>query len=245
MLLPSRLRLEQFAQLSQQDRQSLLATVSHTLELEPNTDLIRQDDRPTACYLVLDGMMCRYKNLQGGRRQILGFHLAGDFCDLNGPVMGRMDHNVASLSAAKLAVIPTPALFRLLEQRPQIGHALWKETIADAAIAREWIANVGGRSAYERIAHLLCEMGRRIEAAGLAQDGAFDWPIRHQDLAEAMALSSVHVSQVFQRLSNEGLVKGEEGRLQLLDWPGLEAAGQFRSHYLFLANTAVAEPLPS
>jgi CRP-like cAMP-binding protein len=235
MTLPSRLRLEQLAELSTQDRQVLAGAVSHTVTLDPNKDLIRQDERPTQCYLVLEGILCRYKLPRTGKRLIIGFHISGDFCDLNGPIMGRMDHSVASLTPAKLAVIPRAALVRLIERRPQLGQALWKETIADAAIAREWVANVGSRPAYHRVAHLLCEMGCRLQAAGLARDGEFEWQITDAEVADAMGLSIVHVSRVFQQLREEGLLAKEGSTIRVLDWQQLEAAGEFSPNYLFLA----------
>jgi CRP-like cAMP-binding protein len=43
----------------------------------------------------------------------------------------------------------------------QIARALRKSTLVDEATLREWLMNVGRRSAIERLAHLFCEARRR------------------------------------------------------------------------------------
>ena len=47
---------------------------------------------------------------------------------------------------------------QITEEHPRFARALWKGTLVDAVIFREWIANVTRRDAYQRIAHLMCEM---------------------------------------------------------------------------------------
>lgn len=39
-------------------------------------------ESPEDVHLVLDGVACRYKLLDGGQRQIIALMLPGDFCDL-------------------------------------------------------------------------------------------------------------------------------------------------------------------
>jgi CRP-like cAMP-binding protein len=239
--LPHLMRLEQLTALSPEDKQVLADAIVSTVTMGPNKDLVRQGEEPVECYLILDGMLQRYKVLGDGARQIVGFHITGDLCDLNGPVIGRMDHSIATVTASKLAVIPRAALLEIIERRPRIGIALWKETIVDAAIAREWVANVGRRTPHQRIAHLLCEMGRRLEAAGRAEDGKFEWPVTQADVAEAMGLSTVHVSRVYQQLRKDGLLVTEDGVVHVLDWHRLEEVGEFTPDYLFLPSSTRQE----
>jgi hypothetical protein len=50
---------------------------------------------------------------------------------------------------------------------PRLGEVLWRTTLVDGAIYREWMVNVGQRDATSRMAHLFCETMLRAEAAGL------------------------------------------------------------------------------
>lgn len=227
-------KLEGVASLSESERRVLSEAAQRTRDLGPDLNVVEEGDRSTSCSLVLEGFLCRYKLLPGGRRQIIGFQIAGDLCDLTGFVLGRMDHSVATLTPTKLAVIPHKRLQEITEQFPHLARALWQETIIDASISREWLANIGRRSAYQRIAHLLCEMGFRLEAVGRSQNGHFEWPITQAEVADAMGLSHVHVNRVLKQLRAEGLIELKERAVIVRDWGRLQRTGEFKPDYLFL-----------
>lgn len=103
---------------------------------------------------------------------------------------------------------------------------------------REWIVNVGYRTALERVAHLLCEIYWRLDAVGLAQGNSCDMPLTQQDLADALALSSVHVNRTLMALRRAGLLRLQAGRLELLDGRALQMAAGFDPYYLHLERPA-------
>jgi CRP-like cAMP-binding protein len=227
-------KLQHFASLSETEKQVLAGATARTLAFRPGEDLVHEGEEPAECHLVLDGVLCRYKLLGEGKRQIVALLLAGDLCDLCGLMMGRMDHSVGTLSAGTVAVIPRQMLQGMLERHPRIARALWQEMVVDASITREWVANTGRRSAYQRIAHLLCEVGRRLQAVGHASGDAFEWPLTQAEAADAVGLSTVHVNRMLQQLRSEGLIEMQGSAVRILDWPGLERAGEFSADYLFL-----------
>src|SRR4051812_38400047 len=162
-------------------------------ELPARTPIAREGDRPMHSCLVASGLVCRAKNTQDGRRQLLSFHISGDIPDLQSLHLRVMDHDLIALSAAKLAFIPHEALHRITAEHPKIAAALWRETLIDASVFREWILNVGRRGAAQRMMHLLYELGCRMKAMGLGEIGSFDMPITQLDLADALGLTPVHV----------------------------------------------------
>ena len=68
--------------------------------------IISCGDRPSACFLVVEGFVLRSKIVADGRRQILAFHQPGDIPDLQSLFLHVMDHDVSALGDAVLAVIP-------------------------------------------------------------------------------------------------------------------------------------------
>jgi len=106
--------------------------------------------------------------------------------------------------------------------------------LIDAAIFRAWLASVGRREAYARIAHLLCEMVVRLQAVGLGQDHRCELPITQAEFADALGLSTVHVNRVLQELRGAGLITLKGSVLQVLDWEGLKQAGDFDATFLHL-----------
>jgi hypothetical protein len=53
-------------------------------------------------------------------------------------------------------------------------------------------------------------------------------------LSDALGLSVVHTNRVLQELRGEGLIAFRGGDLNVLNWQGLEAAGEFEASYLHL-----------
>jgi CRP-like cAMP-binding protein len=231
-------KLDHFTTLSDEEKKALVGTVARTRTLNPDEDLVREGEPPTECHLVIDGVLCRYKLPSEGKRQIVGFLIAGDLCDLCGFLMGCTDHSVGALTSATVAVIPHKSLQTVLDAHPRLARALWQETLVDAAITREWVANTGRRSAYQRLAHLLCEIGTRSQAVGKASNGSFTWPVTQTEFADAMGLSTVHVNRMLQQLRGEGLIATTGDEIRVLDWPKLREAGEFSPDYLFLNGSA-------
>jgi CRP-like cAMP-binding protein len=230
-------KLEHVAPLSDEEKQVLTEAVVRTRDLHPDEDLIWEGEQPSDCHVTLEGLLCRYKLLPEGKRQITGFQIAGDLCDFCGLLMGRMDHSVGTLTRATVGVIPHQTLRSIMQRYPGIAQALWQETLIDASTAREWIVNVGRRPAYQRLAHLLCEMSVRLNAVGRVADGmSFEWLVTQAEVADAMGLSSVHVNRILQQLRREEPVVTQGNEIRVLDWKRLQEAGEFTPNYLYLPS---------
>jgi CRP-like cAMP-binding protein len=119
----------------------------------------------------------------------------------------------------------------LNSERPNVAAALWRETLIDAAIFREWI-NVGRRSAVAKMAHLFAELYRRLEALGRTKDGVFQLPITQVDLEDCLGLSTVHVNRVLQDLRRDGLLRVNRADFHLLERTKLEHLAGFEATYL-------------
>ena len=117
---------------------------------------------------------------------------------------------------------------------------MWRDTLIDAAIFREWMVGMGRRSAYTRIAHVLCEVLVRLRAVGLANRLECELPITQAELGDALGLSTVHVNRSVQELRGDGLIELRRGSLTVLNWDGLKKAGGFDPTYLHLDGAAEA-----
>ncbi len=175
-------KLEQFGSLSAEEERVLTDATSNVQEVRADEDLVHEGDRPTESVLILEGFACRYKVLADGRRQIMGFEIAGDLCDINSFLLGESDHSIGTLTPCKIARVPHQALREITERHPRLARLLWRSTMVDAAIFRAWMTNIGQRSAYERISHLFCETLLRLKAVGLAVEGSFEMPTTQEEL---------------------------------------------------------------
>ena len=229
------IRLQNYTRLSSEDRAALDSVSRASLqEAAPRRDIVREGDDPKAVRLILSGWACRYKGLPDGRRQIVGFFIPGDFCDFNVYILREMDHTIGAITRVQYAAIAPEDMNRLTDSRPRIAQAFWWHELVNAAIQREWLLNIGQRSAYERIAHLLVELYLRLRAVGLAANGSCDFPITQNDLAEATGLTPVHVNRTLQELRRDGLIELAHKRLTIPNLDKLMGASMFNSNYLHL-----------
>ena len=219
--------------------QELLANLPGTVRYyKPHEDIVRLGDRPSVVCLLLEGMACRYKLSADGRRHILSFHIPGDIPDIQSLFIDIMDHSLGVLVPTTVMAIPHQRMCSIIDEYPRIAHVLWRESLIDAAVFREWIV-IRDRPAYMRVAHLLCEHFFRMQAIGLTDGNACPLPITQAQIGDALGLSLVHVNRTLQELRRDNLIRLERGTLTVLDEDRLIAAGEFDPLYLHLKQEAV------
>lgn len=230
-----KLHLEAYVRLSRQDRALIGALTAKSIrQIGAHRDIVREGDKPRGVILVLEGWGCGYKQLADGRRQIVSFFVPGDLCDANIFILREMDHSVSSITRLKFAEIGHADFETLMTQSPRIAQALWWHELVIGSIQREWTTNVGQRSAYERIAHLLCELFFRLRAVGQIREDTCDFPLTQTDVADATGLTPVHVNRTLQELRKDGLITLQRRELIIHDLDQLVSACMFSPNYLHL-----------
>ena len=204
------------------------------MDIRADQDIIREGDRPQRCCIIFEGMSA-WSNLTGtGRRQIQSFHIAGDVPDLQSLHLERLDSTLFTLTSCKVGFVQHEVLHALCKQNDRVCQYFWRSTLIDAAIFRQWVTNVGGRQAYSRVAHLLCEMIVRLKAMGLSNGATAKFSITQPELADATGLSVVHLNRTIKQLREDGLIEMKDRFLKVNDWDGFQAAGDFDPAYLHL-----------
>ena len=235
VLQPLLRKLEYRGKFSAPDRAALLSLPHIVKSFENQHYIVRERDRATHSCLMLSGFCVRHKVVAGGYRQIIAIQMKGEMVDLQNSLLGTADHSVQMLTRGKVAMIPREEVVRIAFERPAIGKAMWIDTLVDASIAREWVANVGRRNARTRIAHLLCEFGLRLKHAGLGEETGYDLPMTQEQLADTTGLTAVHVNRTIKDLEREGLITRSTPRsITIGDWKKLADTGDFDSNYLHM-----------
>ena len=222
--------------LTDEEKDVIAGLVDHVRTVPARQDIIAQQERVSSSTLLLDGLAARYKVLSDGRRQITSFHVPGDFVDLHGFLLHKLDHGVLAVSPCELAVVSHGPLMRITETQPHLTRLLWLDTLVDAAVHREWLVAMGQMDALGHSAHLLCEMYVRLKQAGRAQDHTFSLPITQEEFADALGVSSVHVNRSIQELRGMGLITWKGKIVTIHDWGRLVEVGEFDPTYLSLTH---------
>jgi CRP-like cAMP-binding protein len=226
-------RLRRSDTLSEVEVDALAGVISDVREYPNRAAVARTHEPLDKSQLLISGFVARQTELPNGRRQILAIHVPGDFLDLHGLLLKSLDHEVVTLSPARLAEAPHPVLREMTSEQPHLARLLWFSTMVDAAIHREWIASLG-RTAAGRIAHLFCELQTRLEVVGLADAREFPLPLTQIDLADATALTPVHVNRTLRHLRESGIVDFRSGQVSIGDLNALRRIAGFKPDYLYL-----------
>ncbi|WP_158808823.1 Crp/Fnr family transcriptional regulator [Beijerinckia sp. L45] len=224
-------KLDHFAPLSPSDRLVLEEISTGGETHEAGILLAQAGDALEGIFVVVEGLACSFKLRSDGARQITAYLVPGDFCDVDvAPQI--MDHCFGTLSACRIAKVSRETLRQVKQGRPAVAEALHISALVDEATLREWLMNIGRRSAEERIAHLFCELSTRMQAVGLVEDNSFRLPLTQFDLGDTLGLSYVHVNRTLQVLRQQGLIVLRGKTLTILDAAGLKALAEFNPGYL-------------
>jgi CRP-like cAMP-binding protein len=196
------------------------------------TDLIREGDKPGPGFVILEGWACRYKLLPEGTRQITSLLMPGDTCDLQANVSNAMEHSIATLTAARIALVARGILETLIETRPAITRAFSWTKLVDEDTLRAWIVSMGRRNGLQRVAHLMCELYVRARNVGLIDDDRFELPLTQTVIGDALGLTPIHVNRVLGRLRLGGAMTLSGGNLVIADIAKLAAVAGFDDNYL-------------
>lgn len=231
-------KLERRARLNQSDQDALLSLPFTKTIVDRGKYLVREGAHTTGLCVLITGFAFRHRLTADGDRQIVSVHIPGDLVNVDGVLLTVADHNVQTLTRCEIGTIPLPAMLQLIDAHPQIRRALWTDTLIDGSIYREWVMNVGRRDARQRIAHLLCEFGRRLEVAGLGDSTGYKLPMTQEQLADATGLTAVHVNRSLKTMEAEGLVVREKRFVGVPRWERLRDLCGFNELYLQLDQVA-------
>lgn len=156
-----------------------------------------EGDESAYVYEVLEGVVCCYRLLSDGRRQVLAFSFPGD---LIGLVQSETHgFNAEALKAARIRRIPRNTLLQTAMERPEIGRKLLEFATSELAVMQDRFVMLGRKSALEKVASFLLAMARsHLEKQ--CEPISFDLPMKRVDIADYLGLTFETVSRAFTKL---------------------------------------------
>lgn len=230
------LRNRTIAVLTEQERDRLEQSVAERRWMPARATLLDRGEHLRQSTMLVQGFMIRYIDDFEGRRQIVAFHVPGDFVDLHAFPLHVLDHSIATLTQVEIGIVPHVTLKRLTGEDPDLAQKLWGSTLLDAAMHREWLFRLGRLDAVGRVAHFFSETNARLEAIGYSDGAIFQLPINQTDLSEITGLTAIHVNRVLRMLREEKICTFRSSRVEIADLPRLQKIGQFDPTYLYLEN---------
>lgn len=191
-----------------------LEGLARPVTYEPRTQMMAQDAQADTVFNLTDGLVRLARILPDGRRLVLGFAVPGDVIGLS-----RAHSNTYSADALTpvTACRFDKAQFQnLVSTQPSLMRRLHDLTARELARTQQHIANLGCRSAVERLACFILGLQEKLEA-GVRRLDIIPLPMSRQDIADHLGLTIETVSRMFTRLSREGVLEVARDRVKILD----------------------------
>ena len=225
-------KLRSLVPLDDGDQAILAKATAKSRNVPTRRDLIREGDRPGPVFVMLEGWACRYKILPNGTRQVLAYLMPGDSCDLHIGLLAEMDHNIQTITPARVATIERGEMDEIIDRHPGIAKALYIAQLIDEGTMRAWITSMGRRTSIERVAHLMCELYLRARNIGLTAETELELPLSQLLLADSLGMTPVHLNRVLKQLRLSGAMNLKRGSLVIVDPLLLTEIAGFDENYL-------------
>jgi CRP-like cAMP-binding protein len=183
---------------------------------------------------VLSGLLHRYAFSADGNRQIHSFYVPTEAPCLETLYIDYMDNSLGAVVDSRVGLIAHPLVYRIIDERPEVRKLLWRQTLVQAAIFREWLMRNSHLPAHAALAHFFCEMFARAQAAGLIDGDSCDLPLTQELVADALGLTAVHTNRTLRILRDTGVVEWRGGKLHVHDFDKLREIAEFDPRYLHL-----------
>lgn len=198
-----------------------------TLSFRAHQIIQRQHDAPTSTYTVRHGWAYRAVHFPDGRRQILSFLLPGDMINVGSVWIDdyAIGFGVRALTDVRLCAFVSQDLRAVINSSAE--QQAWFAAFIQRQfhIAERRLVDVGQRMATARIARLVLDLDATLRSRGLSTGDEFDFPLRQEDIADALGLTTAHVNRTLVKLRRLGLLEIKLGRAHILDRAKLQVTG--------------------
>ncbi len=225
-------KLSAFVALADDDLQTLRLFFNRSREFPAGKEMIFEGQKNASVFILAEGWACSYKMQVDGEKQIIDFQIPGDFLGLRSVLFRASDHTTEAITPIRASEVLATDMLDAFQNAPRLAAAVLWAASRDEAMVVEHLVNLGRRSAEKGMAHLLLELGARMNLVGLGDRTGFDCPLTQNHLADALGLSAVHVNRVLRHLREEGLVTFQKGRVAFDDIAGLTDLAEFDIAYL-------------
>ena len=218
--------------LSAEEKDTVEALIGETAVLPRLTRVIARGELAVRSTILIEGYMLRTMTQQG-RRYVLGIHVPGDFVDLHGFALRRLDHDIVTIGEARVGYASHDRLAEILDASPHLARVLWSATLLDAVIHRQWIVKLEQLTAVRRVAHVFCELWHRLDLVGLGRQDGLRTPLIQADLADMCGTTAIHMNRSLRYLKKEGLAEFRRGTVYIGDRGRLEQFAGYDPAYLY------------
>lgn len=209
------------AALGEQDLRELQG-LARSVSFAAKETLFLEGDDAAGVFNVVSGTVRLYRVLEDGRRQVIGFPMAGDFIGLDlAPTRSFCADAVTPVTVCRFS---RSEFSEFLDRKPQLLKAMHARAALELGRSRDQVLALGRRSADEKVAwflRVLRERGRCGEPSDAPADVPL--PMSRQDIADFLGVTIETVSRTLQRFARDAAIEINPHGVRIVDlgkWDG-------------------------
>ena len=193
--------------------------------------LFEEGEPPKYFYTLYSGWVALYQTSAEGNRMINHFALPGDFLGFQTAPAKPIDYSAQALTEVTVCAFPVMQMDSILKSTPELSARMMDMHAQTIKLCRQRMMGIGRKTAKQRLAFMFLELYHRVRHVGDlipgTEENSIVFPLSQEDLADAMGLTSVHISRTLRELTDEGLLSVKHRRLTMLNEPALSEVAHF------------------
>jgi len=181
--------------------------------------LYRQGDMNHELFVLREGWVMLTRLSENGKRQVFRSVLPGELLGFQQHLRGPAIYSAIALLDS--AVCRVPNIVKACSSQPVFGLSLASAEANDKMLTEKYLTNITQRSARERIAFMVSELYHRLRQRDLNRGYIIQFPLKQEDIADTLGLTTIHVNRTLHALREEGLFEIHKHELTILDYDAL------------------------
>jgi len=207
--------------LSGQDMDRVEELVYTRRRLGRGESLYRAGDEFNSLYAVRTGFFKTMQNLEDGREQVTGFHMAGEIMGMDGIGPEKHSSSAVALEDSEVCVIPYSRLVNLGHDMHGLQRQFHKVMSREIAQEHSVMLLLGTMRAEERLATFLLNLSQRFTARGYSPS-EFNLRMTREEIGSYLGLKLETVSRAFSKFQEDGLISVHQRHICIRDVAGLK-----------------------
>lgn len=180
-----------------------LSPIGIVMQLNPKDTLLWEGDPVDDIFQIVRGVVCLYKLLPDGRRQVARFCHPGDIIGLTAE--DRYPYTADALTALSVVRVSRAEVDARIDTEPAFRSTILAAVGEELALAQRQLLLLGRKSASERVATFLQAMSEQAVRAG--GDGAtVELAMTRVDIADYLGLTHETVCRIIGQFKNQGVI---------------------------------------
>lgn len=194
--------------------------------------LVHAGGRADQLFRIERGWTLQFRFLPDGRRHIVDYFVPGDWCDIAWLGVRQTVDAVRAVTDFSVTRYAADRVMAMIAGHAHLASQFQAMLVRRLRLQADRALGLGRKTATERLAHLLCEIFARMEAAGQTEDDTCIMPLTQTDLADLTGLTPIHVNRVLQQLRAADMICLTGKRLTILSPERLQRLAMFTGDYL-------------